>query len=60
LQLLLKFLGLKIGNNLNWGGGEGKNTEYVFPKISSPCVALRAVTPVRTRWFEISFLCTYS
>jgi hypothetical protein len=32
----------------------------VFPKISSPCVALRAVTPVMTRWFEISLLCTYS
>ena len=61
LQLLLKFLSLRIGNNLNWGWGEKKKyTEYVFPKISSPCVALRAVTPVMTRWFEISLLCTYS
>jgi hypothetical protein len=37
-----------------------KHTECVFPKISSPYVALRTVTPVMTRWFEISVLCTYS
>jgi hypothetical protein len=38
--LTTKFLGLQISNNLNWK----KHTEYIIPKLSSACFAMRTVT----------------
>jgi hypothetical protein len=37
-----KFLGLQIDNNLNWK----KHIEYIIPKLSSACFAMRTVTPL--------------
>jgi hypothetical protein len=34
-----KFLGLQIDNNLNWK----KHVEYIIPKLSSACFAMRTV-----------------
>jgi hypothetical protein len=39
-ELLTKFLGLQIDNNLNWK----KNIEYIIPKLSSAFFAMRTVT----------------
>jgi hypothetical protein len=38
--LTTKFLGLQIDNNLNWK----KHIEYVNPKLSSACFAVKTVT----------------
>jgi hypothetical protein len=35
-----KFLGLQIDNNLNWK----THIEYVIPKLSSACFAMRTIT----------------
>jgi hypothetical protein len=43
--LTTKFLGLQIDNNLNWK----KHIEYIIPKLSSACFAIRTVTPVLKR-----------
>jgi hypothetical protein len=40
--LTTKFLGLQLDNNLNWK----KHTEYIYPKLSSGCFAIRAVIPL--------------
>jgi hypothetical protein len=40
--LRTKFLGLQIDNNLNWK----KHIEYIIPKLSSTCFAMRTVTPL--------------
>jgi hypothetical protein len=37
-----KFLGLQIDNNLNWK----KHIEYIIPKLSSACLAMRTVAPL--------------
>jgi hypothetical protein len=38
--LTTKFLGLQIDNNLNWK----KHIEYIIPKLSLACFAMRTVT----------------
>jgi hypothetical protein len=35
-----KFLGLQIDNNLNWK----THTQYIIPKLSSACFAMRTIT----------------
>jgi hypothetical protein len=37
-----KFHGSQIDNNLNWT----KHIEYIIPKLSSACLAMRTVTPL--------------
>jgi hypothetical protein len=37
-----KFHGLKIDNNLNWK----KYIEYIIPKLSTACFAMRTVKPL--------------
>jgi hypothetical protein len=40
--LTTKFLGLQIDSNLNWK----KHIEYIIPKLSSACFAMRTVKPL--------------
>jgi hypothetical protein len=39
-----KFLGLQTDNNLTWK----KHTEYIIPKLSSACFAMRIAIPLMT------------
>jgi hypothetical protein len=39
-----KFLGLQIDKHLNWR----KHIEYIIPKLSSACFAMRTVVPLMT------------
>jgi hypothetical protein len=50
-----KFLGLQINNNLNWE----TNIEYIIPKLSSVCIAIKTVTSFtkKNRNFKSSILC---
>jgi hypothetical protein len=48
-----KFLGLQTDNNLNWK----THIQYIIPKLSSACFAMRTITSLMKTNFKISVLC---